>query len=96
MFNFKKKTELISANYYTLHWRAEERFVYFKEFLNMIEENGLKIVDLRIKNVKNFEGIEFLFLSFGLEGTFSQLKIFDDLCLVDRRMNYFRKLGEGF
>lgn len=97
MFGFKKKSaELRTECYYTIYWKTEEKQVYFKDYIDLIEENGLKIIDLWIRNVKNFEGEDFLFMTFGVEGTFSQLNLFEDLCLVDGRMEYFRKLGEGF
>lgn len=99
MFNIKKNTktkESMVCDYYTVRWKEEKQTVTFTEFLEIVNECDLTIVSLKLKRVINFEGIEYLQLSFGLKGTPTNQIRFRDLCLVDRRLDYLRELGEGF
>ena len=71
-------------------------YVDFEDFVTMALEYDLKIVDQKVKVVKNHEGISYAFLEFGLEGTLAHLELFKRACLTDYRGEYYRKIGEGF
>lgn len=97
MFGFKKKSlETKCIRYYSVHWNAKNPIVHLNSFIDLARENDLEVVDLRAQSATNIEGDLFMFLNFGLNGSYPNHKIFEDLCLVDGRMDYYRKLGEGF
>ena len=99
MFNFikERKTNIsIVTNVYTVRWKEDNARVTFTEFVEVIDECNLKIVSFNLRRELNYEGVRYWRLDVILSGRYMDHEKFRDLCLVDRRMDYLRKLGEGF
>lgn len=92
----KKMEELTLCRQYTIHWKEEVDIVALTEFIEIINECNLKIIALKLRKATNFEKTKYVFLTFGLKGIYCDFDKFETISLVDRRLNYLRKLGEGF
>ena len=96
MFGFNKRKPQMFVEWDSIYWRTDMEYVDFEDFVTMVLEYDLKIVDQKLRVIKNYEGISYTFLEFGLEGTLTQLALFRQACLTDYRGEYYRKIGEGF